>query len=237
MNEMLSMVLPAYNEVKNIKEVVDSILKFVPTFFENYEVIIVDDGSKDGTGSLIDNLATEHNKVVAVHHDCNRGYGATLRTGFEAAKGELIFFTDADGQFDIRELPKLIILIEEGADIACGWRIKRADPFVRRLNARIYRIIVRLLFGLNVKDINCAFKLFTRKVMQDIELQSSGAFINSEFLILAKNKGYTIREVGITHFPRRKGKQTGNSIIVVLQAFRELARFWRRKKHLKGEIK
>jgi len=222
---MLSIVLPVYNEVENIGKVVSSILKFASSIISDYEVIVVDDGSKDGTGKLIDKLASEHDKVVALHHASNRGYGATLRTGFRAAKGDFIFFTDGDGQFDIKELPKLISLIKGGADIACGYRVKRADPFIRSLNAEIYNVLVRLLFGLNVRDIDCAFKLFRTEVIQNTKPQSSGAFINSEFLILAKKKGYTIKQVGVSHFPREKGKQTGNNVKVVVKAFWELAKF------------
>lgn len=227
---MLSIVLPAYNEVGNVGGVVDSILKFVPTVAENYEIVVVDDGSRDGTKELINELAGKYSQLVALRHSLNKGYGATLRSGFQAAQGELIFFTDGDGQFDIRELPKLISLIKKGADIACGYRIRRADPLIRAVNAAIYSRLVGLLFDLNLKDINCAFKLFKREVLQNIGLQSDGAFISSEFLILAKKNGYTIRQIGVSHFSREKGEQTGNNIIVVLKAFTELVEFWRKIK-------
>jgi len=225
---LLSIILPAYNEVKNIEKVVGSVIEFVPGICENYEVIIVDDGSRDGTGRLVDKLAQKYDQVVAIHHLFNRGYGATLRTGFEAARGDLIFFTDADGQFDIKELTRLTEMIKEGADIACGYRMKRADRWMRKVNAGIYNLLVRFLFGIKVKDIDCAFKLFKRKVIDNIKLTSDGAFINAEFLILASKKGYVIKQIGVSHFPRREGKQTGNNIAVVLRAFLELFRFWRK---------
>ena len=226
MSKTLSIVLPAYDEVENIEQVVSSILQFAPTMGEQYEVIIVDDGSKDGTAGLIDRLAAAHNQVVAVHHPFNRGYGAALRSGFKTARGKLIFFMDGDGQFDIGEMPKLMRLIQDGVDIACGYRIKRADPLIRTVNAALYNAFVRVLFGLRVKDIDCAFKLFKRKVIDDITLSANGALINTEFLILAKQKGYHIKQVGVSHFPRTKGKQTGNNLVVVLRAFAELAKFW-----------
>jgi len=233
-NKKLSVVLPAYNEEKNIKKVVDSILKFIPAITQSYEIIIVNDGSEDGTGELIDELANSCEKVIPVHHSSNRGYGATLRSGFRVAKGDLIFFTDSDGQFDIKELPKLINLIEEGADIACGYRRKRADPLIRTINARIYNLAIRVLFNLKVKDIDCAFKLFKKEILKDMSLGSDGAFISAEFLIMAKKKGYIIKEIGVNHFPRREGKQTGNNLRVVFKAFLELFRFWKKIREYSG---
>ena len=230
MNEALSIILPAYNEVENIEAGVSSVLKFVPTFTEHYEVIIVDDGSRDGTGKLIDRLAAKYDRVVALHHLSNRGYGAALRSGFKAARGELIFFTDGDGQFEIQEMPKLMSLIREGTDIACGYRMRRADPLMRAVNAALYRAIVRLLFRLNVKDINCAFKLFKRKIIENLNFESCGALINAELLILAQKKGYLIKEVGVIHYPRIKGKQTGAKLTVILRTFIELLRLWRKLK-------
>jgi len=231
--KMLSVVLPAYNEEKNIKKVVDSILKFIPSLVEKYEIIIVNDGSKDDTGKLVDELAKNCREIVPLHHTQNRGYGAALTTGFKKAKGDFIFFTDADGQFDIKELPKLLSLIKEGADIACGYRKERADPLFRRINAGIYNLLIRVIFGLKVKDIDCAFKLFKRKIIEEINLESSGAFVSAEFLILAKKRGYVIKQVGVSHFPRIEGKQTGNNLKVVLKAFLELIKF-RRKIKKKG---
>ncbi|NQS90577.1 glycosyltransferase family 2 protein [Patescibacteria group bacterium] len=225
MNKNLSIILPAYNEVENIERVANSILEFVPTITQNYEIIIVDDGSRDGTGKLIDKLAKNYNQIVALHHLSNKGYGAALRSGFKAAKAKLIFFTDGDGQFDIRELAKLMALIKT-ADIICGYRIRRADYLFRRINAGLYNLAIRLLFNLSIMDIDCAFKLFKREVIQSLNLKSSGAFINAEFLVLAKKKGYTIRQVGVSHYPRKKGEQTGNNVMVVFRAMVELVKFW-----------
>jgi len=225
MNKNLSIILPAYNEVENIERVVNSILEFVPAVTQNYEIIIVDDGSRDGTGKLIDKLAKNYNQIVALHHLSNKGYGAALRSGFKATKGKLIFFTDGDGQFDIRELAKLMALIKT-ADIICGYRIRRADHLFRRIHAGLYNLAIRLLFNLSIMDIDCAFKLFKREVIQSLNLKSSGAFINAEFLVLAKKKGYAIRQVGVSHYPRKKGEQTGNNGMVVFRAMVELAKFW-----------
>ncbi len=226
MEKSISVIFPVFNEKESIESVVDSTIKFLPSIANHYEVIVVDDGSRDGTGRLIDRLAKKYNQVIALHHLSNRGYGATLRSGFKTARGELIFFTDGDGQFDIREIPKLVNLIKKGTDIACGYRIKRADVLMRVVNAAIYNTVVRLLFGLNMKDIDCAFKLFKRKVIDDIKLETNGAFINAEFLILAKKKGYIVKQIGVSHYPREKGKQTGNNVMVVFRVMIELIKFW-----------
>jgi len=228
--KMLSVVLPAYNEEKNIEKTAFSIMEFVSSFAEKYEIIIVDDGSSDDTGKIIDELSKNHPRIIPVHHKKNKGYGAALTSGFKKTKGDFVFFTDSDGQFDIKELPKLFSLIEEGADIACGYRKKRADPLPRKINAGIYNLLLRCIFGLKVKDVDCAFKLFKREVIDNINLESSGAFISAEFLILAKKKGYVIKQVGVSHFPRKEGKQTGNNLKVVLKAFRELIKFQRKIK-------
>ena len=152
-----------------------------------------------------------------------------MQTGFGAAKNDLIFFTDGDGQFNIKELSKLTVLIEN-ADIVCGYRVKRADPLFRKINARLYRLLLRVLFNLKITDINCAFKLFKQKVVQNLNFESKSALINAEILILAQKKGYAIKEVGVSHYPRLKGKQTGAKLPVILRTFAELLRLWRKLK-------
>jgi glycosyltransferase involved in cell wall biosynthesis len=227
MKGKLSAVFPAFNEVGNIETLVRFADDYLPTIFEDHEIIVVDDGSTDGTGPLIDGLAAELGSVVAVHHAGNLGYGASLRSGFTAATGDYIFFTDGDGQFDLRQLPRLTQLAAAGFDIACGYRTRRADPLIRLVNARLYNIIIRIVFGLTVKDIDCAFKLFRREILENVTLTSEGAFINAEFLILAMRDGWRVGQVGVDHLPRQRGTQTGNNPMVVAKAFRELASFWR----------
>jgi len=227
LKKSISVVFPAFNEEENIEPLIRLALKFLPSLTNTYEVIIVDDGSKDDTGRIADNLARKHKEVIVLHHLFNEGYGAALRSGFKAAKHDLVFFTDADAQFDIGEIPKLTNLIKE-ADIVCGYRIKRADPVFRRVNAGLYNLAIRLLFGLKVLDIDCAFKLFKREVIRNLNLESTGALINAELLILAKKKGYVIKQVGVNHYPRKKGNQTGNKIRVVVRTFVELIKFWKK---------
>lgn len=229
MKESLSVFFPVFNEEENIRSVVESALELLPSITKCYEIIIVDDGSRDKTGQIADLLSRQYKEISVIHHFSNCGYGATLQTGFRAAKNDLIFFTDGDGQFNIKELSKLTVLIEN-ADIVCGYRVKRADPLFRKINARLYRLLLRVLFNLKITDINCAFKLFKQKVVQNLNFESKSALINAEILILAQKKGYAIKEVGVSHYPRLKGKQTGAKLPVILRTFAELLRLWRKLK-------
>jgi len=229
MKESLSVFFPVFNEEENIELVIKRALEFLPSITKHYEIIIIDDGSKDKTGQLADLLSREYKEVSAIHHSSNRGYGAALQTGFKMAKNDLIFFTDGDGQFNIKELPKLASLIEN-ADIVTGFRVKRADPLFRRINARLYRLLLRIFFNLKITDIDCAFKLFKREVIENLDFESTSALISAEILILAQKKGYTIKEVGVSHYPRVKGKQTGANPRVLLRTFVELFKLRRKLK-------
>jgi len=224
MKRSLSVILPALNEQDNIELVIKSALEFLPSLASRYEIIVVDDGSEDRTPQIVDSLARRYQEVVSLRHPRNQGYGAALRTGFDQAKNDLIFFTDGDGQFDIKELPLLLDFAEE-TDLVCGYRIKRADSLRRRINAWIYNWLIKSLFGLRVRDIDCAFKLLRRQVIENINLESRGALINAELLILARKRGYRIREVGVSHYRRVKGKETGARPLVIWRAGMELMKF------------
>lgn len=222
----LSVFFPAYNEEENIVRTVEKALKVMPSFAENFEVIIVNDGSRDRTKELAEGLAKNHENVRVVSHEKNRGYGGALRTGFASAKYENIFFADGDGQFNLEEIERLAPLVPE-CDIAAGYRMKRNDPIHRVINGKAYNMLVRILFGLKVRDIDCAFKIIKKKVIDSVELKSESQFLSAELLIKAKKKGFTIKQVGVHHFPREKGKQTGNSIRAVIGSFSELFKLWR----------
>jgi glycosyltransferase involved in cell wall biosynthesis len=190
-------------------------------FFTDIEIIVVNDGSSDTTASIIDEMAAQSNDVVPVHHKVNRGYGAALRSGIYKANKELIFFTDSDLQFDLEEIRHLQEWIDK-YDIVAGYRARRADPIHRRFNAWGWNVLVRLILGLKVKDIDCAFKLFRREVLQSIRLETVGAMINTEILTMAQRNGAKIKEVPVSHYPRLAGEQTGANLRVILKALREL---------------
>jgi glycosyltransferase involved in cell wall biosynthesis len=225
----LSVFFPAYNEQDNIAHSVTQALNIIPNFAEKFEIIVVNDGSTDNTAQVLEELSREYPLVRVVTHQKNKGYGGALKSGFAASRYDYIFFTDGDGQFDLREIDKLIRLIQD-TDIAAGIRVHRCDPMHRRLNAKAYNILVQILFGLKVKDIDCAFKLIKKEVLSTIGLKADSQFISAELLIKAKKKGFRIRQCPVTHLPRAKGTPTGNNPKVVIKAFCELFRLWRELK-------
>lgn len=223
----ISVIFPAFNEEENIEKSVDAAREAMSKFFDKIEIIVVDDGSTDKTRDLLDGMRDRHDDVVPIHHAKNRGYGAALRTGLYAAQNDLVFFSDADLQFDLEEIRHLLEWIED-YEIVAGYRAKRADPINRRFNAWGWNMLVRLLLGVKVRDIDCAFKLFRKDIFQKIQLTSVGAMINTELLAMAAQHGMRVKEVPVSHYPRVAGQQTGSNLRVILKAFRELIAMYRR---------
>ncbi|MBN1788301.1 MAG: glycosyltransferase family 2 protein [Sedimentisphaerales bacterium] len=226
----LSVFFPCYNEQDNVEKTVQSALDCLSPLSIDFELIIVNDGSKDDTAQIADNIATKNDRIKVVHHGTNKGYGAALQSGFAAASKEYVFYTDGDGQFDIRELPQLFKYMADYDIVSC-YRIKRQDSFIRKLNAFGWTTLGRLLFRMKIKDVDCAFKLYKRKIFDDIKLQSSGALIDTEILARATRKGYKIFQVGVHHYPRTAGQQTGAKLSVILRAFKELFVLYRQIKN------
>jgi len=217
----ISVFFPCYNEEANVAATVEKACAVLDELDGDYEVIIVDDGSSDGTARIADDIAAKNPVVKVVHHPRNLGYGAALQSGFKSASKDLVFYTDGDGQFDIAEMPALLGLIAEYDIVSC-YRLDRQDPIIRKLNAWCWTKLVCLLFGLRLRDIDCAFKLYRRKIFDGMELCSRGALIDAEVLARAARKGYTIVQRGVHHFPRTAGRQTGANLRVILRAFIEL---------------
>jgi glycosyltransferase involved in cell wall biosynthesis len=225
-NRSISVILPAYNEEGNIVQIVKAAFRVLKQIFREYEIIVVNDGSTDHTREIVKDLADRRSNLHLINHPVNIGYGASLKSGIVASKNELIFFTDSDLQFDIAELEQLLRWITD-FDIVIGYRSRRKDPLLRRINAWGWGILVQYLFTLDVKDIDCAFKLFTREVFENISIDSIGAFVNTEILVRAKKLGYRLYQVPVTHYARVKGKQSGAKPGVVLKAFHELFLLYR----------
>ncbi|MHC4642140.1 MAG: glycosyltransferase family 2 protein [Planctomycetota bacterium] len=223
----ISVFFPCYNEQDNVEHTVESALAVLDDLNADFEVIIVDDGSIDATGRIADEIAGRDSRVKVVHHQPNRGYGAALKSGFKAATKELVFYTDGDGQFDIKEMPQLLSLVKE-FDIVTCYRINRQDSVIRKLNGWGWTKLACLLFGMKVRDIDCAFKLYKAEIFDKIELSSDGALIDAEILARAVRRGYTITQKGVHHFPRTAGEQTGANLKVILCAFKELFKLWRK---------
>jgi hypothetical protein len=221
----LSLVLPAHNEEDNLQAVTWTALETLPGLFRDCEIIIVDDGSTDATPRIVDRLAEEDDRVRVIHHPQNRGYGAALRSGFAAARGDRIMFMDADRQFDIRDVTRLAPYLDEH-DVVAGYRLRRRDPLPRVILGASFNTLVKALFGVWVRDIDCGFKVFRADLLRSLDLQAPGALINTEILALARRRGATIVEVGVRHHPRGGGAQSGGSPRVVLRALGETVTLW-----------
>jgi glycosyltransferase involved in cell wall biosynthesis len=221
----LSYFFPAHNEEANLRGLVEEALAALPAIAETFEIVIVDDGSRDATPGIADELAAADPRIRAVHHRVNLGYGAALRSGFAASRMALLAFTDGDRQFRVADLARLTERYAAGdADVVVGYRIRRADPVLRTLYAKAYRLANRIFFGLRVTDVDCACKLFRREALDGISVESGGAFFSAELLIKLGAAGRRIVEVGVPHYPRTAGSATGARPQVILRAIRD---FWR----------
>jgi glycosyltransferase involved in cell wall biosynthesis len=220
----ISMVLPAYNEERNIRRSVSSADAALAAVTPDYEIIVVNDGSSDQTGIILAELVAECPRLRVIEQRPNRGYGGALRAGFAAATHEWIFQSDSDNQFEYGELSSLIALAPSH-DFVIGYRQPRRDPLVRRLNGWGWNLLIRLVCGYVVRDIDCAFRLFRRSALDAVPLTSNGAMISTELLVGAKARGYRMAEVRVTHLPRVGGQPTGAHPTVILCAFRDLLRY------------
>lgn len=221
-NLRISAVMPAFNEEANLERSVQRLNDALSGRTLEYEIIVVNDGSRDGTAQVLARLAERHPALRVVTHAVNRGYGAALRSGFAAARHEWVFVMDSDNQFDPSDL-ELLLARAGAADIVAGCRKHRRDPLHRRLNAWAFFTLVTILFGRLASDVNCAFKLLRRDQLARMRLTSNGALINTELFVKGRRLGARVVEVPVPHYPRTAGKQTGANLRVVLRAFAELS--------------
>ena len=217
--------MPAFNEQDNIVEAIADLRPVAAGCASEYEIIVVDDGSTDRTNELVVQLAESDPRVRLVEHERNRGYGAALHSGFSDARYEWVFLTDADRQFVISELASFIPHCDQ-YDLILGYRNPRRDPFMRRLNAFGWNMLVNLLFGYTARDVDCAFKLFRRSIFDSLVIRSRGAALSAEFLVRSRKGGHRFLEKGVSHRPRGFGSATGAKPAVIVRAFRELIAFW-----------
>lgn len=222
----LTIFFPCYNEEGNVVRVTRAAVEAGRQIADELEVLIVNDGSRDRTGEIAEQLAAEIPEVRVVHNQPNRGYGGALQRGFREARGNWIFYTDGDGQFSFDELPQLLPLLETHDVVSC-YRINRQDSLLRKINAFAWTVLVNALFRLRLRDIDCAYKIYPRTFIERITLHSQGALIDTEMLAKARNLGLSIAQIGVRHYPRTAGRQTGANLKVILRAFRELVRLYR----------
>jgi len=217
----LTVFFPFYNEEENIEKLAGQAVEILEKLELDYEIILVNDGSRDRTGEIADGLARQNPRIKVIHHDPNRGYGGALQSGFGAATKEWVFYTDGDGQFDLNQL-ELLLPLAEKFDIVNGYRLNRQDSLMRKINAACWGLLVKTLLHFKARDVDSAFKLYRREIFDHIEMKSTGALIDAEILARARRAGYTLGEIGVRHLPRTAGEQTGANIKVILRAFKEL---------------
>ncbi len=222
----LSLCFPAFNEAANIHGQISDALRAGESIGKEFEVIIVNDGSTDETKAIVSTLQHQDPRIRLVNHVNNRGYGAAVWSGLKAAKGEYLFYSDADRQFNLKEIAKLFAYIEQ-FDVVIGYRRKRQDHFIRRVNTWGWARLTSLLLGTRVKDPDCAFKLFRRTALAGVSVRSQGAVFSPELLMKLRRSNRSIKEVAVTHLPRRAGSPTGASINVIVRALKELFGLWR----------
>ncbi|MDQ4048609.1 MAG: glycosyltransferase family 2 protein [Actinomycetota bacterium] len=222
----LSVVLPAYNEQDNVGPMVRDAMDVLPGLATDFEVLLVDDGSRDDTAAVVTDLVHEHHpRVRLLRHPRNRGYGAAIRTGFEHASFDLVFYTDCDRQFDLGELPYFLPLISQH-DVVIGFRVYRYDSVGRSIVSWAYNRLVRVLFRVRVRDVDCAFKLFRREVLEKVTIESEQFFVDTELVAKARKWNFRIAEKGVRHYPRLAGETTV-AASDVQRTLREIGRMWR----------
>ena len=222
----LSVFFPAYNEAANIESTILSALKVLPKIANAYEILVINDGSSDNTQAIVKQLAHKHAAIRLINHSINRGYGAAIKTGLTTAKYPWICYTDSDGQFDFSQINKFLPYLNQ-ADLIVGFRKKRTDNPIRRFLAALLRLWDTLLFGLNLKDVDCGFKLFKKTVIDTIgPLVTASAITETEFMTKAKRANFKIIQVGVTHHTRPEGIQTGAKLKVITKAFIESFKLW-----------
>jgi glycosyltransferase involved in cell wall biosynthesis len=236
-DKSISVFFPTYNEEENIERAVNQARDVLEGFCDDFEIIIVDDGSRDDTSKLSDQLAAADSRVKVVRHEQNRGFGAALRSGIENATKDLIFYTDSDNQFDMREINRLLERLEDHLDMVVGFRIDRQDPAMRIFTAWVYNLMIRFLFGLRVRDVDCSFKVFRRQIFDGMTIRARSGLADAEILIKAIKGGSRFVEVGVHHYPRTHGATSYNigrwqnfgfvKPSVVTEILGEIRRLWK----------
>lgn len=227
----ISIILPCYNEEKNIARQISYANSTLNKITDDYEIIIVNDGSTDGSRVLLEQLAKDNDKIKVISHKSNLAYGKALKSGFKQATKDLVFFTSMDNQYDINQINTFLQYIVHN-DIVIGYRAKRKDPFYRIFIAKSYNLLIRILYGLEIQDIDCAFKLFRKNVISRLQIKSQYSFIDAEILLKAKKSGYSIKQLEVQHYPRMLGSSTVGFKAIVLTLI-ETIKFYR-ELHLLG---
>lgn len=222
----ISVFFPAYNDAASIGALVNAALALLPRLTHDYEVLVINDGSTDQTAAVLDELASQHAAVRVIHHPRNRGYGGALRSGFAHATKDLIFYTDGDGQYDVRDLAKLLPLLTETVDVVNGYKLKRADSRRRILIGAVYQRLARLLFALPIHDVDCDFRLMRRHAIQSLELTATSGVICTEMIYQLHRAGCRFVETPVPHYPRQHGQSQFFTLRRVTRTARDFLALW-----------
>jgi len=226
--QSISAFFPAYNDVGSIEKLIKAAASLLPSLAEDYEIVVVDDGSSDGTAGLLDGLQSRYPKLKVIHHGVNRGYGAALITGFANCSKDLIFYTDGDGQYDVGEVARLLVALGDNVEMVTGYKIRRSDPRYRILTGRMYRDLVRFMFGLKVKDVDCDFRLFRRRILEHVQLSCDSGVICVELIKKCQLRNYRIAEVPVHHYHRAFGQSQFFSLKHLSRVLIQLVITWLR---------
>lgn len=224
--KQLSIFFPAYNEEFVIKKTLTAAVKVIPLIAETYEIIVINDGSTDRTREIVEDIISINPRIKLISHAANQGYGAAIKSGLAAARYPWVIACDSDGQFDLSEIKKFTPFIKD-YDLIIGYRLKRIDSRYRRFMAFILRLVNLVLFKLNLRDVDCGFKLIRRSVIKTVgQLTTTSAITVTEFITRAVRLGYRVKEVGVSHHSRSGGQQTGGKLSVVIKGAKEAIKLW-----------
>lgn len=226
MNKSLSIFFPVYNDWATIGSLVAQAITTAEKLIDDYEIILVNDGSEKMTVDVLDHLEKTYNKVRVIHHEQNRGYGGALRTGFKESKKDLIFYTDGDAQYDVSELTRLFDRMNGNVDIVNGWKIKRSDRYYRVWIGKVYHYFTRWLFGFKIRDVDCDFRLMKKEIFDNIKLESDSGLICVEMIKKMTDAGYVFDEVAVTHHFRPSGKSEFFNLARILRVVIDLIKLW-----------
>ena len=222
----ISVFFPAFNDAENLEVLVPQTDETLRALAEDFEIIVVDDGSTDRTSAVLEELQQRCSRLRVVRHPRNLGYGAALQTGFRNATKDLVFYTDGDGQYDVREIVKLIPVLSPDQDVVTGYKIRRADPIHRTLIGKLYHFVVKLLFGLKIRDVECDFRLIRRKVLKAIPLTCRSGAICVELMCQIEKAGFRVAEVPVHHYPRLSGRSQFFRLGPIVRTVADILRLW-----------
>lgn len=220
----VSFFCPAYYDEKNLPKLIPRVVEFLSKVANQFELIIVNDGSPDGTGRIAEELSKKYRSIRVIHHPVNLGYGAALKTGFKSSRYQYIMYTDGDNQYDVSEFVPYLSLLNE-YDVLSGYVTKKVVTLKRLFQSLAFNFLIKVLFFTNLKDINCSMKVYKRNVLDALNIQSNSAFIDAEMLIKAKRLGFKIKQFPVTHYPRVSGSASGSSLNVIYTTIRDLFSF------------